>query len=195
MVAAVSAGNIFPVIFGYFDFSGGAVRVSTSNHPIVWAGETWTGLGDFLGVSPMQETSGIRANGIVFTLSGVPSNLIAEVIANRSRGRVCSLWFGCFDGSGTLLADPVQIFAGRMDQPSISDQGETATVSLSAESRLADLQRNRERRFTDLDQKNLFPGDKGLAYIAALQEMEINWGVPYKNIGSGVGHREALYVD
>jgi hypothetical protein len=47
---------------------------------------------------------------------------------------------------------------------------------LTAESRLIDLERSRERRYTSEDQKIDYPNDKGLEFIADLQDKEIVWG-------------------
>ena len=176
MQTAIAAGNVYPVLFGLFDFSGGEVRVCTHNEDITWDGHTWSGLGELVSVEPMRESKEVRANGLTFALNGVPSSLISEVIANRSRGRECALWFGCFNSSGALITDPHKIFAGRMDQPMIEDTGDKCTVSLSAEGRLVDLQRSRERRYTDEDQQAEYTGDLGLQYVAGLQNKEILWG-------------------
>ena len=176
MQAAIAAGKVYPVLFAWFNFTGGEVRVCTHNQSITWGGYTWTGLGDLVGVELVRETREVRANGLTFSLNGVPSSMVSEVIANRSRGRLCALWFGCFDSSGTLVSDPVQTFMGRMDQPVIEDTGNTCSISLTAESRLVDLQRSRERRYTDEDQQADYPGDLGFQYVAGLQNKEIVWG-------------------
>ena len=49
-------------------------------------------------------------------------------------------------------------------------------MSVTAESRLIDLDVTRERRYTDADQKIDFPDDKGLEFIADIQDKEIIWG-------------------
>ena len=64
-----------------------------------------------------------------------------------------------------------------MDVMTIEDAGETASISLSAESRLIDLERARVRRFTDNDQQNQFSGDTSLRFVASLQDKEIAWGL------------------
>ena len=63
-----------------------------------------------------------------------------------------------------------------MDLMSIDDSGDTANINVTAESRLIDLDRTRERRYTSEDQKIDFPNDKGLEFIADLQDKEIVWG-------------------
>lgn len=175
MLSAVAAGTVYPILFGYFNFTGGVVRVCTHDKDVSWDGYTWTGLGSMVGVEAVAESKDVKANGIVFSLNGIPSSLITEILTNRSRGRECSLWFGAFV-SGALVADPHKIFSGRMDQPVIEDTGETCNVSISAEGRLVDLQRSRERRFTHEDQQVEYAGDLGLQYVAGLQNREVNWG-------------------
>ena len=173
---AAAAGVVYPILFAYFNMSGGALRVCTHHQNVSWNAQAWTGLGDFGQVTPVKESSGVRANGLSFQLSGIPSSLIAEVIGLRSRGRVCTLWLGFYNSSGTLIADPFQLWSGRMDQPVITDSGDKSDVTVSAESRLIELQRARETRYTDETQQNLYPGDLGCEFVASLQEKEIMWG-------------------
>ena len=78
--------------------------------------------------------------------------------------------------NGSVVSDPYAIFKGQMDTMSISDSGETAIITVRAESRLIDLDRSRERRYTSEDLKIDFPDDKGLEYIDDLQDKQITWG-------------------
>lgn len=176
MKTAIAAGVVYPVLFGRFDFLGGTIYANNSNVSIPWDGHDWTGLGHFVSVQGVNETADISANNVSFTLSGVPSSLLAELFTNRSRGRGCALYLGCFTSAGALIADPQMIFSGRMDQPAINDQGVEASISITAESRLIDLQRPRERRFTDQDQKTYYPTDNFFKFVTGLQDKQILWG-------------------
>lgn len=173
---AAAAGGVTPALLGHFDFSGGVVRVWNGVGDLSWGGNTYTGLGDLVGVSPVTETNETRANGMRFSLNGIPSTLITRILAEGYRGRAAKLWLALFNSSGAIIADPMLVFSGRMDQCLLDDSGETATCTITAESRLVDLQRPRERRRTDEDQKSLFSGDRGLEYVAGLQDKEIVWG-------------------
>ncbi len=187
MQSAIAAGTIYPILFGWFDFFGGAIYVCTHNQAVSWNAHTWAGLGNFVGISQIRETKEVRANGLTFTLNGIPSSYLTEVLTLRSRARSSALWLGCYNAAGSLIADPVQIFSGRMSQPTINDDGVTSTIALAVESRLVDLQRSRERRYTDADQQYLYPGDTGLQYVAALQEKEIKWGGGDSSTNPGAG--------
>ena len=63
-----------------------------------------------------------------------------------------------------------------MDVMSIQESGEQATINITGESRLIDLEIARERRYTSEDQKIDFPDDKGLEFVADLQDKQIIWG-------------------
>ena len=58
----------------------------------------------------------------------------------------------------------------------IQDNGETSVISVDAESKLIDLQRPRERRYTSEDQKIDYPNDKGLDAVTWIQNQKIKWG-------------------
>jgi hypothetical protein len=63
-----------------------------------------------------------------------------------------------------------------MDVMDITDDATTARISARYESRLIDLDRSRQRRYTPEDQTLNVPGDLGFEYVAGLQDMQIFWG-------------------
>jgi len=68
------------------------------------------------------------------------------------------------------------VFSGRMDVMSITEDGDSCTITMTAESRLIDLERPRLRRWTSEDQKGLDATDKGFEFVNSLQEASIKWG-------------------
>ena len=74
-----------------------------------------------------------------------------------------------------LIADPVEIFKGRVNQMNI-EAGETATISLTVESRLVDWERPRVSRYNNADQQVAFSGDKGFEFVPPMVEKELIWG-------------------
>jgi hypothetical protein len=54
--------------------------------------------------------------------------------------------------------------------------GETATITLTIQNRLADWERPRLRRYTDEDQQSVYDGDLGLQFVAQMAEKTIYWG-------------------
>ncbi len=158
------------------EFDGGNFVAWTGYGNITFGGTTYFGSGDFLNVSQISETADIQANGINITLSGIPSDLISSALNETYQGRPAKLYLGLLDDNNAVVSDPYLMFSGRMDTMGIEDSGDTANIGLTAESRLIDLERSRERRYTSEDQKIDYPTDKGLEFIADLQDKEIIWG-------------------
>lgn len=177
MATEIAKRSIAPVIFVEMDFASGFVRAWNGIGPIVWNSQTWTGGGELMALSNIEETKSIEATSLSLTLSGVPSALVAVAYGDFSQGRPVRVWIGMMDiNAGTIIADPVQIFAGRMDTIADQDDGDNATISVSAESNLADLDRLRVRYFTDQDQQRLFEGDRSLRYMSSIQDRPVYWG-------------------
>jgi hypothetical protein len=178
---AVASAITQPVVplafFAELQFASGTVRMWSGFGTKSWNGQNWSGAGDFGGLSPVDESTEVRAAGLAFTLSGIPSNSIALALGDSYRGRPCKLWMAILDDAEAIVGAH-QIFAGRMDVMKIDDTGETATISVQAESRLVDLRRPRSLRYTDAEQQRLFAGDVGLEYVAKLAEKPLFWGVP-----------------
>lgn len=169
--------QLAPILFVELDFASGFIRMWSGVGPITWDGQTWTGGGQLLEVSSIEETKAVEATAASITLSGVPSELVSVAYGDFSQGRPVRIWLGLLNvTTGAVLADPVQIFAGRMDTIGDSDSGETATIAVSAESNLADLDRLRARFYTDQDQQRIFESDRSLRYIPSMQDRPITWG-------------------
>lgn len=182
-----TAASLSPVLFGLFDFQSGAVRVWSGLGSQTWAGNTYLGVGYFGSFSPIEETADVKANGVAFQLSGIPPALISTVLGDNYQGRAVKLWLGAMNAAGAIVADPYLVFSGRMDAVEIDEGTDTATIRILAESRLVDLQRSRERRFTHEDQQIDFPGDEGLAFMPTAQSTPFVWGGKNANGSAGGG--------
>tara|TARA_R110000744_G_scaffold311151_1_gene418748 strand:- start:20 stop:577 length:558 start_codon:yes stop_codon:yes gene_type:complete len=172
----ILANELTPFVAVSLAFSDGTFYSWTGYRNISFGGNTYIGSGDIINIGPIQETGEIKANGVQITLSGLPSDLISAALTDPYQGRTAKIFFGVLDANGGVVADPYMTFKGKMDLMTIEDGGDSATIAVTAESRLIDLDRSRERRFTSEDQKIDFPNDKGLEFITSLQEKAIVWG-------------------
>jgi hypothetical protein len=169
------AAQLSPVLFLAFDTAAGTSRAWTGVGTIAWDGADWTGLGNLLGVSAIQETGDVQANGVSISLSGVPAALVSLALVSVRQGKAVKIWLGALNASGGVIADPYLVFQGRFDTASIAEGGDSATITVQAENRLIDLERARTRRYTPEDQAIDYPGDKGLAFVASIQDIAIIW--------------------
>jgi hypothetical protein len=165
--AAINQPEVRAALLIDLDFASGPMRLFTGLGTLAWAGNIYTGAGDLVGVSSIEETSEVRSTVTTLTLSGVPTSLIALAQAEGEawQNRRAAIYLVTFDETNTTVeGEPVQLLAGRMDQLSYTE-GETATFALSIESRLVDLERARLRRYTDEDQQAQYPGDLAFQYV------------------------------
>lgn len=184
MLTAIAARKVLPAMFyeGEFVASGSPseeqafLRLWTGIGQIDWDGKTWTGGGELLKISAIDETRDLQARGFSITLSGMPSDLIAVALNNVRQGKPGTLWLGFFNSAGALVADPYQLQRGKFDISIIDDDGVTCTIGAQYESRLIDLERPRKRFYTQEDQRLDYPADEGFAFVPSLQDMVIRWG-------------------
>jgi len=192
MVTEVSASQLSPILLASLSFAT-PVHIWTGYGTITVGSTAYLGIGTLGSISPVEETTDLAARGISMQLSGVPTAMLAVALTENYQGRECSVLFGALQASCALVSSPVTIFSGRMDVMSINDDGQNATIGMSAENKLVDFRRPREVRYTDQEQKNLFPSDKGLEFVTAIQEKQIYWGnaklVAPVNEGGGESER------
>lgn len=193
-----SGKSVQPVLMAELFFDSGTLRLWTGYGEIQWNGNTFFGSGNTLGITIIEETQDTQAKGIVFTMNGIPSTLIAIALGERSRGRRFILYMGMassesrvatedepgvvlLEDSGVVLlenelsGDPYRIFSGLMDIIEFSDDGETAALRLSVENALIIGQRPKTKRYTSEDQKKVYPIDRGFDLINQLQDKEVVW--------------------
>lgn len=169
---AVEAAEIAPFMAVDIDLDGGALYLWTGYGDLTIGAKTYLGAGQLLSLSSVEETTEIEAKGASLTLSGIPSSFISAALTQPYQGRECRIYFGVTNSP----ADYVEVFAGELDQMNVVEAADTATIQVTAENVLVRLERPAVRRFTDQDQKSRYPGDRGLEFVAGLQDKEIFWG-------------------
>lgn len=164
------------VIFVELDFASGFVRACNANVSLDWNSYTWSGVGNLGSIQTIEEVADLEAKGVSLQLSGIPSAMISRALGEHYQGRSCKIWVAPLDPTNhTAIPDPVLVFSGRMDTMQI-ELGEQARISVTAESRLADWDRPRIRRFNNADQKTEYVTDSGFEFVEQMVEKEIRWG-------------------
>lgn len=173
---ALTTADVYrPAILAQLNWPGGTVYAWTGYSTITWAGNDYLGTGHMGGISPVSESSDLRANGLVLELSGIPTALIVEALSNDAQGQPGKLWVAGLSATGTFAADPYLIFDGVIDVTPIRIGPETSSISVQLEKELID-RRTKERRYTHEDQQIENPGDLIFEYVAGLANKEIVWG-------------------
>jgi len=174
--AEINATELKPFYAVEFLFDSGDVRFWTGLGEITANGEVWTGAGSVLSISDSAEGIDLSANGLTVLLSGLDSSIVAVALTENYRGRTCKVYMGALNATNQPVSDLYQVFAGRMDTMNIQEDGTTASISITIENVLIDLERARTRKLTDEEQRKRYPGDNSLSNVAGLQDRQISWG-------------------
>ena len=154
----------------------GATLLDDDGSIDITSSKTYTGTGDLVSVSKIEETQEIRASSVTLSLAGASGDHIAEALAEPVLDRVVRVELIELTEDNQVIGDPVPLFIGRADAPRLKDDGRDASYTITVESRLIDLKRTRLSRYTDDDQQRRFPGDRGLEHVTTLQDLDIPWG-------------------
>jgi hypothetical protein len=191
-ITEIISQKMTPVLFAQMLFSSGNIFVWSGTYPIVatmpgGASQTWTGLGNLGTIGPIGETADVAATGVGFSLSGIPASLITSALGEVRQGNPVLIWQAFLTAAGGIVVSPYQAWAGRMDTCQISETADLASITITAENRLIDLQKSRERRYEKQDHSIEFAGDLGFDYVPSLQELSVVWGKKNVPLTSGQG--------
>lgn len=173
--AALADTQVRAVIFVEMDFASGFLRMNNSAQNMDWNGFTWLGIGRVGTIEPVGEGMTLEARGLRFSISGIDPAHVSLALNEQYQGRPCRMWFAPLHEDYSVVADPVLVFSGRMDVMDI-DMGTTATITVSVESRLADWDRPRVRRYNAADQAITDSNDLGFEFVPQMVEKNIRWG-------------------
>tara|TARA_R110002126_G_scaffold78365_2_gene195228 strand:+ start:895 stop:1473 length:579 start_codon:yes stop_codon:yes gene_type:complete len=169
-----------PLLAVKLDFSDGILRMWNGYGDLTMtvdgSSQTFTGGGDLMGVSQIEESSMLQMSGVTLTLSGIKSSLIATALSATYTNRDGAIYLGLINTAGNIVSDSYTLFKGKMDVLNISEGEETTMIQLKLENRLITFEKPANRMYTLEDQKVDYPNDLGFEFIPDLQDKEIIWG-------------------
>ena len=177
--------SLFIITMAKLEFDSGTVYVHDGVGSVTFDGNTYLGVGKYGSFDIIDENIDTVARGIKVTLSGVDTSLIPIVMDEVYQGRPATFYVGFLDQNLNFVADPEEIWSGRMDTMSISMDQNSAVISLSCEYRL-----RKEpvlARFTDEDQRLAFAGDTFFNLTQFIPRYKATWGDKPTNFSGGGG--------
>ena len=177
---AIKSTNVRPIFAVELEISDGTLRLWGGYGSLTMtaggSSKTFTGTGDLLGFTPIQETSTLQMSGVTVSLTGIKSSIISSILSAQYTNRNGTIYMGLFDSSKSVIADVYTLFKGKMDVANIQEQADTSIVTLNIESRLVQFDLPLNRLYTLEDQQVDFANDLGFEFIPDLQDKEIIWG-------------------
>ena len=167
------------------EFDTDDIRIWSGIDDITINSETYTGAGSLLNISNVEESLELKSSGLAVALSGMDSTVVSYALTENYQNRPITLYLGYVMGGTNEVAGTLTLFKGRMTSLVINDTPQGSTVSIDAESRLVDLDRPSNFRYTKESQNFLHDGDTGFNRVASLQDKQINWGKTSETAGGG----------
>lgn len=170
------SGRIGHAALVWMDFAGGAKRWWTGFGDLDVAGQRWQGLGDLIGISPIETSYNLSAKPVSFTLSCTKEMLALAINAKaRVRDRTVMVYSQLFAveamasftaGGGEILrgqplGSPWVMFSGTMQRMPYRTTASDRTLTVEAEGLFFRRNAPPRGRWTDADQKARWPGDRG----------------------------------
>jgi nitrogen fixation protein len=146
---------------------------------IVWGGHTYLANGWIQAIADISESTDPKSMSIDITLGGIPEEINSLMFLNIRQNKKAAIYFATVNVVGALNTTPYLIFRGLLDYPEINDSAEESTITLHYDSAFAKLDKPSNRRYTDEEQKVMFPGDRGFEFIKKLvEDWNGTWGKP-----------------
>lgn len=187
-VIAQITGDFIPVIyFVKLEFDGGDLLLWTGEGTkdfqpdITIAADTYTGSGELLTISPINESARLESTGVTLVLNITNAGDVeALALAEYYQGRQATIYEAYHDGAQTLVqegdgshAHTIR-FLGFMEVMVIDDAAQTITLRI--ESPLSKIKKMSLRRYVTADQRIEFPTDKGPSFVTSLNSgKKIDW--------------------
>lgn len=168
------------VYFARLDYESAPLLVTSApfNISFDWnedsVDEVFLGVGEYGGMSEIEEGAEIQSYSIQLELNGVPGPALSRALGEHYQNRDCRIWRGFLDEGHRLVDVPDLVFRGRMDTQIIDMQ--KGSISLNVNSRLMDWERSRIRRYTNEDQQQEYPGDKFFEFVPQMVDKQLRWG-------------------
>ena len=175
------------------EFDSDTIRLWTGIDDLTINSETYTGAGELLSISNVEESTDLKSAGLVVGISGMDATVLNLALTENYQNRFITLFLGYLMGKTNEVAGTLVLFKGRMTSLSITDTPNGSNISVSAENRLIDLDRPSNFRYTKESQNFLHNGDTGFNRVASLQDKEIVWGKQSDTGVRGTGRGSANF--
>lgn len=167
-----------PIYLVKAEFDAGDFLATDADRDVTWGGDTYLRAAGFLAFDGLEETGQLLVNEISVTLSGVDTAAaMAKVLNDDFLDRRIRIWLAFMDADNAVISDPVLIFDGRMDAPTIQEDPDagSSTVSVKGTPAWSDHGRRAGRHTNDEEQQFHFSGDLGFEYVSEVPKT-ITWG-------------------
>lgn len=135
------------------------------------ADQVFAGTGALLNIAAAEEVGDLSAKAMTISLTGLDPSIISIAMQEPYQRRKARVYMG-----EKGVPSVVEIFSGQMDTMQITDEPDMSTVVMTIESKLVELERSRNWRYTDESHKSRHSDDTFFSYVQSIQDQQVAWG-------------------
>lgn len=165
------------VYFVEFAFLTATSRLCTANQTLTWGGNTWSGVGSLGTIGTVDESDGLEAKPLSFTINAAQTSWMALAIGSveEYRGRPAKMYMCPLDETFVMVGEPVQCWSGVMDMVSVGLNENSGTITMKCETSAYGLKRRPPFRLNAALHKKDHPTDTGMDYLNDLIANPSTW--------------------
>lgn len=175
VLAALASGSVALVQMVYLDFASVPIALNLSNWDLVWDGITYKGAYGLGSISSVTDKPG-EVQGLTLELFGDGATMARALDgSNEVQGTMCVIRTAIIETVNYTVVDAPIEWTGYLDTMTVAEDGQQASVSVSAESRAVDLMRGNPSFYSDADQRAIDPTDGAFAYVVDQLDKPLIW--------------------
>jgi len=196
VITALESSTVRLVTFASLDFVSGTIYVHDGIGTYTWGGHDWLGVGDFGGISSVEEGQEVSPYALTLKLSGLDPSLISSAMTEDYFMREVNVYLGILSDVDALIDTPTQIWSGFMDVMKFTvgaDGGDS--IELTAESELSKFDRSKNLRYTHQQQQKRDATDLFFEFLKDIQGLKVTWGSKNSNNLTGGTSINGTYTE
>ena len=169
---ALASSGVGLVQLVWMNFPSGVVALNTSTRDIsIYKGAY--GLGR---VNNILDEMG-EVKGLQFEMEGVSASAISLALDSSAevQGTQVIIRTAIIDLTTYAVIESIDEWSGYLDTMTISEDGNTAAISVTAESGAVDLLRGNPATYSDADQRAVYAGDRAFEYVVDQVDKPLIW--------------------
>lgn len=174
-IAALAAPEVSLVQLLLLQFPLVTIALNTSTWDLTWLGVVYKGAYGMGTISAITDSPG-EIKGLQFDIAGVSPAVVALALddSDQVQGTPVFIRTAILNSAYQVVDAPIE-WTGVLDTMSMQEDGESATISCTAESTAVDLLRGAALTYSDADQQTLYPGDRAFEYIVSQSDKPVVW--------------------
>jgi len=128
-----------------------------------------------MGISEHSEQTDLTKATLKLILSGADQTFISLVLNENVTNDTVDIYRGLLADDNTLIADPLLLYKGNIENYSIQESEKQSNLSLSIVSHWADFDKKNGRKTNNTSQQRFFSTDVGMDFSSEIIS-DIKWG-------------------